>query len=155
PGDADRRRTVARPQTPLRRAEHRASQATRRHQPLHECAARIAPECTPTLHLPRLLRRTGVGMQAPVAGVPTTPNSRVSPPRAARGAVRRCSAVELWLPDRQCVLRLSPASPCLYRVTVPVNVERTGELGSTPYTASLFPLPLSPSNSPLPLTIVQ
>src|SRR4029453_15520499 len=52
-------------------------------------------------------------------------------------------------------LRSSASSPCLYRVTVPVNVERTGEPGFGPYTASLFPLPLSPSNSPVPLTIVQ
>jgi hypothetical protein len=43
----------------------------------------------------------------------------------------------------------------LYRVTVPVNVWRTGELGFGPYTASLFPLPPSPSNSPVPLTIVH
>ena len=51
--------------------------------------------------------------------------------------------------------RLSAPSPCLYRVTVPVNVERTGELGSGPYTASLFPSPPSPSYSPVPLTIVH
>ena len=42
-----------------------------------------------------------------------------------------------------------------YRVTVPVNVCRTGELGVGPYTASLFPPPPSPSNAPVPLTIVH
>ena len=95
-------------------------------------------------------------MQAPVAGVPTTLRTAECLRVGRRGPL---SAEALrWsygFLTGICVLRLSPASPCLYRVTVPVNVERTGELGSTPYTASLFPLPLSPSNSPVPLTIVH
>src|SRR5215203_5909716 len=71
------------------------------------------------------------------------------PPARPTRAVRRRAAQKGWTPRLAgtCgvpgVLRLSAPSPRPYRVTVPVNVERTGELGFGPYTASPFPLPLS------------
>jgi hypothetical protein len=49
------------------------------------------------------------------------------------------------------------AARCLprHRVTVPVNVSRPSEASSGSSTTSISPLPRTPSNAPVPLTIVH
>jgi len=64
----------------------------------------------------------------PTCRLPVRDDLRLTPrvaPRFARGPL---SAQESLIGTG--VLRLSAPSPCLYRVTVPVNVWRTGELSS-------------------------
>ena len=105
------------------------------------------------------LPNTGAGEAWPTRHEPTCrlPVVTIFDSRPSGAAVRKgpLSAQESLIGAGVLLLSAPSSSACLYRVTVPVNVERTGELGFGPYTASLFPLPLSPSNSPVPLTIVQ